>query len=110
MDVYPWGKEWPPPRGAGNFDPSLKVDDFANTSPVGSFAANRFGLYDMGGNVCQWCEDFNYGQGGVRVVRGSSWPYFTRVYCSSWYRSHFDSVLRFDDLGFRCVLEGGSTR
>src|SRR5579862_7070324 len=33
---YPWGNNWPPPKGAGNYDPSFKVDDYVNTSPVGS--------------------------------------------------------------------------
>ena len=32
--VYPWGKEWPPPKGAGNYDPSLKLDDFQCIHPV----------------------------------------------------------------------------
>src|SRR2546430_1857817 len=35
--VYPWGTKWPPPNGAGNYDPSLKVDDYENTSPAGGF-------------------------------------------------------------------------
>ncbi|MBT6449822.1 MAG: SUMF1/EgtB/PvdO family nonheme iron enzyme, partial [Verrucomicrobiales bacterium] len=46
-DVYPWGKEWPPPVGAGNYSKTLKVDKFDFTAPVGSFTANQFGLHDM---------------------------------------------------------------
>ena len=56
-DIYPWGTQWPPPKGAGNYGPQLHVDDYDYTSPVGSFPANRNGLYDMGGNVFQRCED-----------------------------------------------------
>ena len=82
--VYPWGKEWPPPRGVGNYAPSLKVDDFDQTSPVGSFKPNKFGLYDMGGNAWEWCEDqigkwrsdrVDPGNPKERVLRGNSWRY-----------------------------------
>ena len=45
--VYPWGTEWPPPKGAGNYDQRPKMDNFEYTSPVGSFAANKHGLYDL---------------------------------------------------------------
>lgn len=63
--IYPWGNE---PIGQGkpraNFwqghFPNLntKADGFYGTSPVGSFASNGYGIYDMAGNVWEWCEDW----------------------------------------------------
>jgi Sulfatase-modifying factor enzyme 1 len=82
LESHPWGKQWPPPPGAGNFagaeaTAELPVedyrDDFANTSPVGSFAANTLGLHDMAGNVWQWCRDPFQRGASERTLRGSSW-------------------------------------
>jgi formylglycine-generating enzyme required for sulfatase activity len=107
-DVYPWGTQWPPPKGAGNYGSSLGVDSFAETSPVGSFRPNQFGLYDMGGNVWQWCED-RYSDGGAsRVVRGASWSNLVPEYLLSSCRDFGAPDFRFTNRGFRCVL--GSLR
>ena len=82
QDVYPWGTAWPPPPGAGNYtgeetgsDVAIRGydDGFAWTSPVGSFAPNKFGLYDMGGNVWQWCMDTWNPESKAKVLRGASW-------------------------------------
>ena len=85
--TYPWGTTWPPPNSAGNYsDESNKKkygtqmtyvpgldDGFEDTSPVGSYPANQFGLHDMGGNVWEWCEDFVDERKNIHVVRGASW-------------------------------------
>jgi len=103
--VYPWGTQWPPPRGVGNYSAKLQVDDFDKTSPVGSFPANRFGLYDMGGNVWQSCEDFCAGQNSNHVKRGGSW----RAYgLDNMLSSHCGRGIGREDIhgviGFRVVL------
>jgi len=80
-------------------------DGFVNTSPVGSFAANPFGLYDMGGNLRQRCEDWYDREQKERVLRGAAWNEDARgnLLLSSRHRSvpgnHFDGV------GFRCVVD-----
>jgi formylglycine-generating enzyme required for sulfatase activity len=103
-NVYPWGTQWPPPKGAGNYDQSLKVDDYHYTSPVGLFAANEFELYDMGGNVREWCEDLWDGKNASRVLRGGSWRLHVPDYLVSSYRLNRHPDLRGSRIGFRCVV------
>ena len=102
--VYPWGTRWPPPRGAGNYHQSLGVDDYENTAPVGSFASNKYDLYDMGGNLWQWCEDWHDGEQKYRVLRGAPWNRIGSVSLLSSYRSYNIPDFRNYSLGFRCVL------
>jgi len=105
--VYPWGKEWPPPKGAGNYYNSLKVDNFEYTAPVGSFAANKFGLHDMGGNVWEWCEDWSDPvEKTYRVRRGASWSDDLRNPLLSTRRDGTTPYGTGSAYGFRCVLEG----
>jgi len=90
------------------------TDGFAYTSPVGSFRANAFGLYDMLGNVWEWTEDSyheNYKgaptdgsawQGDLkeRVIRGGSW-YDSPRFVRSAGRDKVTPVTRFANFGFR---------
>ncbi len=104
---FPWGNQWPPPKGAGNFDPSMKVDDYKYTSPVGHFAANGYGLFDMGGDVYQWCEDLYDPRENYRVLRGSSWATGdpeNPFYLWSSGRNRSTPERRDFFYGFRCVL------
>jgi formylglycine-generating enzyme required for sulfatase activity/cyclophilin family peptidyl-prolyl cis-trans isomerase len=108
-DIYPWNGghgTWPPPRGAGNYAQILypAVDDYSVTAPVGSFAANANGLYDLGGNLWEWCEDFYNGQNGGRVLRGCSLINDIPALMLSSYRACMDPGSRSLVHGFRVVL------
>ena len=106
--VYPWGNEWPPPKGAGNYDPPFggHEDGFKFTAPVGSFTANKIGLHDLGGNVWEWCEDKYIPITPKRVLRGASWADIALMLSSERSNSHPNSREIF--IGFRCVLVRGS--
>jgi len=119
--IYPWGSQWPPPAGAGNYAGNEANDDtwpsntktipgyqdsYPRTSPVASFQPNRFGLYDMGGNLWQWCEDWYDGEQRYRVLRGASWGDCEPADLLSAARHHGSPGLRGGGLGFRCVMEG----
>lgn len=123
---YAWGAKWPPPAESGNFaDRSARElvpsiipnydDGYASTAPVGSFKANALGIFDGGGNVAEWVNDWytvptpgvttpevdplGPQRGTSRVIRGSSWRHagFTELRMS--YRDYGTDAR--PDLGFR---------
>ncbi len=139
-NIFPWGNE-PVNSGKskanlwqGEFpNKNLVTDQFYNTAPVKSFQPNSFGLYDMAGNVWEWCSDYydekyysTIDAAGVanpkgplksydpqepyaqkRVMRGGSFL-CNESYCTGYrvarrMKSTEDSGM--EHLGFRCVRD-----
>ncbi|MFH2058126.1 MAG: SUMF1/EgtB/PvdO family nonheme iron enzyme [Pseudomonadota bacterium] len=113
---YPWeGDDYRPDANCGN----CNTKGFnGQTAPVGSFYPNDIGLYDMGGNVKEWCKDVydkkayethernnpeHKQKGALRVVRGGSYTdNATKLRCSA--RDKSIPSMQADNLGFRLVL------
>lgn len=126
MLKYPWGQNLPPQQASGNYADrsaasllgSVQVnynDGYAVTGPVGQFKANQQGLFDLGGNVAEWLNDF-YGissglslktsidptgpkSGDHHVIRGSSWAHGTVKDLRLSFRDY--GTDKRHDLGFR---------
>jgi formylglycine-generating enzyme required for sulfatase activity len=85
------------PKGVGNY--AGAADGYKHTAPVGSFKPNALGIYDLGGNVWEWCIDFA-DDGRRNVLRGGSW-YGTPVV--SGVRDFTLPDGEVGNFGFRCV-------
>ncbi|MDO5308866.1 MAG: SUMF1/EgtB/PvdO family nonheme iron enzyme [Planctomycetia bacterium] len=82
---------------------STKGADKEKTTLVKSYEPNNWGLYDMHGNVEEWCAWFGEHYYDPRVLRGGSWNKRAKS-CRSAYAMILSPDLRYDDCGFRIVL------
>lgn len=103
-DVYPWGTQWPPPQGEGNYAVMFGVDTYPVASLVGVFGAKTNGLCDMSGNVWEHCEDLYDPSMDSRVARGGSWFFSGSTDLLSSVRSGRPPYFTLANVGFRCVL------
>lgn len=124
--TFPWGDRWPPPPDSGNYadDSSSTIlantirayhDGYATTAPVGTFAANSFGIHDLGGNVAEWTQDYytiypagskqvsidplGPADGRHHVIRGASWMHASLSALRWTFRDYSDQPR--PDVGFR---------
>jgi len=138
---FPWGDHDPDGTQCNFADKNTNIswsdksadDGYERTAPVGSYPANGYGLYDMAGNVCEWCADeYNSGYYSVsptnnpmgpgtvitfanddftniddwshRVVRGGSW-FFNPLYLRAAGRSLTTPTVTGYSNGIRCVSQ-----
>jgi len=114
---YPWGDNIT--HDDANYFGTGGKDGWECTAPVGSFAPNGYGLYDMAGNVWEWCADWydsgyyakspgenptGPSSGVYRVLRGGPW-YLNASYLRVALRYNLDPTATYDNLGFRCVAQ-----
>ncbi len=117
---FPWGDE--PPYQKCNYAPhgNLEADGYKYTAPVGKFPPNNFGLYDMAGNVWEWCNDFydttyykigpavnptGPDSGYQRVLRGGSWLTINVRHLRCAARLGLKPFVQDKYYGFRCVKD-----
>ena len=126
---YSWGDDLRPGGKPianwwqGNFpDRNTEEAGFLRRAPVESFPPNGYGLFDMTGNVWEWCADWYADdyyvksrrddprgpeQGSERIIRGGSWL-CAENFCSNYRvaaRSHATPDSAMNNLGFRCVRD-----
>ncbi len=129
---YAWGNVKPLRRRGGNIaDESILAekrnwkiwkgynDGFVYTSPVGRFYPNQFGLFDMTGNVCEWCSDWYQAdyynnsprinpkgpnKGTHKVLRSGAWNMGPRKVLTT-KRFYFRPDVELNYIGFRCAKD-----
>ena len=92
----------------------MKIDGYSDgarfTAKVGSYTANRLGIYDLGGNVWEWCSDWFNAERKERVMRGASFVQGAPSFLlSSLHARRQPGTRDMFNLGFRCVVTVGAS-
>jgi formylglycine-generating enzyme required for sulfatase activity len=124
---YYWGRNYPPLTSADTLaldsNAIWNIDSPSGTEPVGSKKPNAWGLYDMAGNLWEWCNDWyagyadssqtnptgpsSPGPNNYRVRRGGAWAFSTggdAANLTAGYRYYDGPSIRNNTVGFRVVI------
>lgn len=109
---FPWGA-WPPPKylnyyGRENKGLGQKLETYDGhrvSSPVNKSGKNEWGLFGVGGNVWEWCEDTDDAQSSTHVLKGASWADCAPLFLRTSRRSSYAAGYKYVNLGFRVVAE-----
>lgn len=120
---FPWGPRLPPPDRHGNYADRSAAntvgriifgynDNYIASAPVGTYAPNALGVFDLGGNVAEWIHDFyeipkapeqrdplGPSEGEFHMIKGASWMHGTITDLRLSYRDY--GIDGREDLGFR---------
>ncbi|WP_411826503.1 SUMF1/EgtB/PvdO family nonheme iron enzyme [Luteolibacter sp. AS25] len=120
-NIYLWGTVWPPPVNFANYADTTAAslsgvstdriisdydDGFPRTSPVGSFQPNKYGIYDLSGNVQEWVSD-NISRTSIDplgVLRGGGWNTYLKENILIGWRNPVPATAESAYYGFRIVL------
>lgn len=121
---FPWGNEWPPPneynyRGEeGLWAPARLFphdqvirghkDAFVVAAPVTQSGSNAWGVYGMGGNAWEWCQDEFSKDKKTRVIRGGCWDNYQKDILKISQRSDCMPGQTNKVIGFRVLLAPGN--
>ena len=113
---FPWGLEWDPKQARGG----LRLSD--KPTPVGSYPPNKYGIYDMAGNMWEWVtdwyapyiyftrdKDLRYNPRGPRhgvmkVRRGGAWSDSIPAMKTGYRDWSYPFSRSYSDIGFRCII------
>jgi hypothetical protein len=89
-------------HGAEGAQPAGSITALQRPCKVGSYRPNKLGLYDMHGNVVEWCQDQQQDDNGVtlRMIRGGCWGYDS-FSCRAARRNGFGPAARDHNIGLR---------
>jgi formylglycine-generating enzyme required for sulfatase activity len=106
---FPWGA-WPPPKNLNYYGRENRghgqmletSDGYCVSAPVHKSGKNQLGLYGVGGNVWEWCQD---AEGSTHVLKGASWADCAPLFLRTTRRSTYAAGYKYVNLGFRVVAE-----